>query len=170
MALRAQALDEEASRLIPLVGVFASGLPLLHAANLPPALHGAHDRPGIPPELLGALLVGLPRGLKLGRKIGVILDERGGDVVVLVAIHRAFAQAILSRNLTERLSGYEPVINSLSGGMSANGAQAWHQCLSAPILIKFSLNFHMLIVPHSCGNWDTPKRDTRLPNRGPETR
>ena len=45
--------------------------------------------PATPPTLLGALLVSLPRDLKLVLEINYFLRHSGIDVVTSVAVHRA---------------------------------------------------------------------------------
>jgi hypothetical protein len=89
-------------------------------------LHGAHDGTGIPPKLLHALLVGLACGFELGLKIGPILREGGGEMATPVAMNRAFAKAILPRNVSDRLPGDEPIVNDVPGRMDTNGAQTRH--------------------------------------------
>jgi hypothetical protein len=55
-ALCPQALAEEAAGLI----LVAGGPPLLDGSHIPPALHGAHEGPGVPRKLLRARPLGLP--------------------------------------------------------------------------------------------------------------
>jgi hypothetical protein len=103
-ALRPQALDEEASRLVPLAGVITCALPLFHASDVPPTLKGSHYGSGIPPKLVVVPSVRLSRGLKLGLEIASILSEVGGEMATPVAINRALAEAVLSGNGSHRLS------------------------------------------------------------------
>jgi hypothetical protein len=81
-------------------------------------------------KLLILLVIGLSRGLKLGRKIGAILRKAGGEMAPPMAMNRAFAEAVLSRNPPDRLPCDEPTVNDLAGRMDTNGAQTRHQCHS----------------------------------------
>jgi hypothetical protein len=106
-------------------------------------------------------VIGLPRSLKLTFEIGSLLLGEGREMALLVPIHCTFADPIRGRNGSERLSSYEPLVDGDKIWMGANGAQARHLCLSMPILINERLNFRMLILPHSCGNRDTPSGTPR---------
>jgi hypothetical protein len=77
-------------------------------------------------KLMVAPSIRLPRGLKLGLEIGSVLREVGGEMVALVAINGAFGESVLSRNISERLSRFEPVIDGSTGRMDADGANTRH--------------------------------------------
>src|SRR5262249_3336006 len=89
-------------------------------------LHGAHDGAGVPAQLGIVPSIRLSRRLKLGLEIGFFLSEVGGKMAPPVAIHCAFAEAILSRNISERLSRFEAVVNGRAGRMGANGENPRH--------------------------------------------
>jgi hypothetical protein len=78
-------------------------------------------------KLLQALSIGLPRGLKLSPEIRFILRKVVGKMAPPVAMNRAFAEAILSRNPSDRLPGDEPVVNHLARRMAANAAETRHE-------------------------------------------
>jgi hypothetical protein len=74
--------------------------------------------------------------VKLGRKIGSVLFAEGGEMAVLVAIHRTFAEPLRGRKGSERLSRYQPLVDGRAGGMGANGAQTRHGCLSVQTALE----------------------------------
>jgi hypothetical protein len=82
---------------------------------------------GVLAKLIVLPSIGLPCGLKLGLEIGAFLRAVGGEMACLVAMNRAFAEAILSRNFAERVSRFEAVIDGRAGWVYANRATTRHQ-------------------------------------------
>ncbi|MGH8068282.1 MAG: hypothetical protein ACRERE_24230 [Candidatus Entotheonellia bacterium] len=62
-------------------------------------------------------------------------------MALLVPIHRTFADPILGRNGSERLSRYEPIVNGDPGWMGANGAKTRHERLSVQMALKCTKTF-----------------------------